>query len=159
MSSRAGDAGTEPAPEPGHRLRRSGRRWRMAAVAAGLALLLGGSLWGSDDSFPLGPMKMYAYANRPDGVVTTAHLRGVTEDGRQIPVRAFQVGLRRAELEGQRDRFSADPRYLRALARTYERREGVRLVELRLEQWVYRVVDRRVRPEATSEVLTRWSRP
>ncbi|HET9442957.1 MAG TPA: hypothetical protein VFO65_06510, partial [Acidimicrobiales bacterium] len=64
------------APAPG--LTRAQRGRRLAAAVVALALLLAGSTWGADDHFPFGPMKMYAYANKPNGVVTTAHLRGVT---------------------------------------------------------------------------------
>lgn len=134
-----------------------GRRARLAATAVVLALLVAGSLWGSDHDFPFGPFRMYATTGRTTGAVRTAALVGI-RDGRRVALQPEQVGLRRAELEGQYPRFRSDPRMLAAVARAYERR-GVRLDELRLVQRVRRIVNRRRVPGSTGKVLAVWKRP
>jgi hypothetical protein len=136
----------------------TGRRVRFAVTLAAIGLLLLGTLVGSDDWFPFGPFRMYATSSRPTGAVRTATLVGVTEHGDEVPIRAGEVGLRRAELEGQFRRFREDPSLLEALAGHYEDRWGEPLVAVRLEEEVSRVVDRVPTGEVTYEVVAEWVR-
>ena len=124
---------------------------RLAAAAVALALVLVGTLWGDDDLFPVGPFRMYASAARTTGTVRTAQLYGVLANGEQQQLHAGDVGLRRAELEGQLPRFRSDPELLAALARPEH-------VEVRLVERVRRVVDRRVQPGERLEVVAAWRR-
>ncbi|MCU1486108.1 MAG: hypothetical protein JWN67_2854 [Actinomycetia bacterium] len=135
----------------------TGRRVRMAAVVVVLTLLAGGSLWGSDHDFPFGPFRMYATSGRVNGAVRTASLVGVV-GGRAFTIQPEAIGVRRAELEGQYDRFEQDPRLLGTLARAY-RRTGVQLDELRLVERVRRLRNRKRVGKSTSEVLVVWKRP
>jgi hypothetical protein len=135
----------------------TGRRLRLAAVAIVLVLVAWGSVRGADHDFPFGPFRMYATSGRPNGAVRTAALEAVV-DGQVRPFPSASLGLRRSELEGQFDRFRADPRLLEALAGFYEEREGVELDELRLVERIRRLRNReRVGPTET-EVLATWVR-
>lgn len=135
----------------------AGRRVRLALTAVVLALLLAGTLVGTDHDFPLGPFRMYSTTGRTNGAVRTADLVGIRA-GREIDVRPEDVGLRRAELEGQYPRFRSDPRLLAALAGAFED-EGVRLDELRLVQRIRRIRGgRRAGTPTETEVLATWRR-
>ena len=134
----------------------AGRRVRLGAVTVGLVLLLLGSWRGSDHDFPFGPFRMYATSGRPNGAVRTAALEGVA-DGETFRIQPEALGLRRAELEGQYDRFRRDPRLLASLADAYEVR-GVRLDELRLIERVRRLKDRRRVGKTETVVLATWER-
>ena len=134
----------------------TGRRVRMASVVLVLALVVGGSLWGSDHDFPFGPFRMYATSGRVNGAVRTAALVGVV-GGRTFAIQPEAVGVRRAELEGQYPRFEHDPKVLASQARAYQR-SGVRLDELRLVEVVRRLHDRKRVGKSTSRVLVVWKR-
>lgn len=125
---------------------------RGAVAAALVCLTLAGTFWGADDDFPFGPFRMYATSGRVSGTVRTAELVGVRADGSAEELRAGDVGLRRAELEGQLPRFREDPSLLGALARPEH-------VAVRLLEHVRRVVDRRVQPETETRVVVEWRRP
>ena len=128
----------------------TGRRVRTTAVAVVLGLLLAGSIWGADHHFPFGPFRMYATSGRPDSAVRTPGLIGVV-DGREFRINPQSFGLRRAELEGQVNRFKK-PELLESIARAY----GRPLDELRLVTVVRRLRNsRRVGP-STVEVVDVW---
>ena len=134
----------------------AGRNLRLAATAAVLALVLAGSLWGSDDDFPFGPFRMFAHSGKANGVVSVPQLVGVA-DGRTFRITPEAVNIRRAEIEGQFNRFR-EPALLEALARTYID-EGNELDELRLVLRRRRIEDgRRVGP-STGRVVARWTAP
>jgi len=124
---------------------------RLVAGAVLLAAVLAGTLWGQDDDFPVGPFRMYATAARPTGAVRTAELFGVRADGTRVLLQAHDVGLRRAELEGQLPRFRRDPSLLGALAKPA-------YVEIRLEERVRAVIDRRVQPDERRILVASWHR-
>lgn len=134
----------------------AGRRFRLAAVAAVLILLLLGSWRGSDHEFPFGPFRMYATSGRPNGAVRTAALEG-TVDGRIVQIQPEVLGLRRSELEGQYPRFLEDPRLLGALAHEYGER-AVELDRLQLVERVRRLRDRRRVGPTETNVLATWER-
>lgn len=130
----------------------TGRRVRLAAVAIVAALTVAGTAWGSDDDFPFGPFRMYATSGKATGTIRTADLVGVRADGTEEVLHAGDVGLRRAELEGQLPRFRDDPSLLALLA-------GPDHVAVRLVERVRRVVDRRVQPGVETRVTAEWRRP
>lgn len=134
----------------------AGRNLRLAATSAVLALVLAGSLWGSDDDFPFGPFRMFARSGKADGVVSVPQLVGVV-DGRTFRITPESVNIRRAEIEGQFNRFR-EPALLESLARTYIT-EGHELDELRLVLRRRRIEDgRRVGP-STGRIVARWTAP
>src|SRR3712207_9095208 len=101
-----------PVPDPGApgvlTLPPTGRRARLSATAAVLALLLGGTLWGNDSEFPFGPSRSYSTRADPDRPVVSTSVVGVTADGHEVPLSGGEVGLRRAEFEGQLHRVVAE---------------------------------------------------
>ena len=105
------------------RLSRRGRRARLAAAGAVLAALGYGTVWGSDDDFPFGPMVQYAFAADPDGTVGDLFVEADTAAGSRVRVvlSAQGVGIVRAEVEGQLDRIRRDPSWLQAIADAHAR--------------------------------------
>jgi hypothetical protein len=152
--------GVDPAvPHAGvGRLPARGRALRVLVLAVGLALLLLGTLRGSDDAFPFGPFRMYATADDPDGRVLSTYVQAVDAAGVVLPrLGEGEVGLRRAEYEGQLGRVVADPAMLQDLARAFARRHPDRspLVELSVVQTAHQLVDGAPVGESTA-VLATW---
>ena len=108
---------TPPAAEPEVlRLTPAGRRGRLAAVVVVLALLLAGTVWGDDDAFPFGPFRMYSTRNDPNTPVISTRAVGLTAAGEEVRLSGGQVGLRRAEFEGQIERLREHPELLGLVA-------------------------------------------
>jgi hypothetical protein len=116
---------TDPgaAPDTGaprvERLRGRALAARLVATALGLALLLAGTLFGTDDDFPFGPFRMFATTNEWSEPISIARAEVADAAGRTIELTPANSGVRRAEIEGQLGRFRADPRALTGLADAY----------------------------------------
>ncbi len=135
----------------------AGRRVRLVALAMAAALLLAGTLFGSDDHFPFGPFRMYSTADDPDGRVLSTTLRAVRADGRTVPVGEQDIGMRRAEYEGQLDRLVTRPEILGELAAVYQHRhpDRPRYVEIQIVRTTYQLTAGA--PGAvTEQVLAVW---
>lgn len=109
------DLAPAAAPEV-DRLTPAARRRRLASVAVVLALLLAGTVWGDDDAFPFGPFRMYSTRNDPNTPVISTRAVGITAAGEEVRLSGGQVGLRRAEFEGQIQRLREEPELLGLLA-------------------------------------------
>jgi hypothetical protein len=112
----------EPPTEPpgGHEaLSPRGRTARMAITVVGIAVLLAGTLFGSDDHFPFGPFRMFATTNPWSEPISIARAEVGDVDGRTIVLTEANSGVRRAEVEGQLDRFRREPAALAGLADAY----------------------------------------
>ena len=92
---------------------------RLVAAAAVLAMVLAGTVWADDDAFPFGPFRMYSGRADPNATVVSTRVVGVTAAGEEIRLSGGQVGLRRAEFEGQLPRIEAHPELLGLLADSY----------------------------------------
>lgn len=105
------------------RLSSRARRARLIATAAVLAGLAYGTVWGSDDDFPFGPMVQYAFAADPDGTVGDLFIEADDASGRRVRVVLAPggVGIVRAEVEGQLDLIRRDPSWLQAIADAHAR--------------------------------------
>jgi hypothetical protein len=99
-----------------------GRAVRLVATLAAGLLLVAGSVWGQDDHFPFGPFKMYASAVDPDAPAADTRLEAVDARGGVVLLTPDNTGFRRAELEGQLDRFRQDPALLATVLDAYRRR-------------------------------------
>jgi hypothetical protein len=99
-----------------------GRTVRLVATLAAGLLLVAGSVWGQDDHFPFGPFKMYASAVDPDAPAADTRLEAVDARGGVVLLTPDNTGFRRAELEGQLDRFRQDPALLATVLDAYRRR-------------------------------------
>ncbi|MGC9667911.1 hypothetical protein ACNTMW_15310 [Planosporangium sp. 12N6] len=107
---------------PTDSLTQRGRRWRMVATLTVAGLLLAGTVAGSDDDFPFGPFRMYASADNPDAPVADTRIEAIDTAGNRRTLTETDTGIRRAEIEGQLDRFAANPSRLSTVARAYQRR-------------------------------------
>ena len=105
------------------RLSPRGRAWRLAAVALVLGALGYGTVWGTDDHFPFGPLTQYAFAADPDGTVPDLYIEAETSAGTRVKVKLSPdgVGIVRAEVEGQLDDIRRDPSLLQAIADAHHR--------------------------------------
>jgi hypothetical protein len=126
--------------EPVVRLTAAGRRVRLIATAIVLALMLAGSVWGNDDEFPFGPFRMYSTRNDPNTPVISTRVVGLTAADEEVRLSGGEVGLRRAEFEGQVSRIRENPELLGLLADSYADAhpsapdlEAVRMVQRRYE--------------------------
>ncbi|WP_346536675.1 hypothetical protein [Micromonospora sp. DPT] len=135
-----------------------GRAVRLGATALGLALLLAGTLWGVDDHFPFGPFRMYSTSEPPNAPAPDTRVEGVDRTGAVIALGQDATGIRRAEIEGQQDRYAADPALLRQVADAYaERHPGApELVEVRIVIRWYGIHQGRPTGRWTDETTVRW---
>ncbi|MEV1142557.1 hypothetical protein [Micromonospora sp. NPDC049799] len=138
-----------------------GRAARIAVTALGLALLLAGSAWGTDDHFPFGPFRMYSTSNPPDSPAPDTRVEGVDTTGAVVDLGEQATGVRRAEIEGQQDRYAADPSLLAAVADAYaERHAGAAdLVEVRIVIRWHGIHGGRPTGRWTDETVVAWRVP
>jgi len=122
------------------RLSPAARLRRLLATSVVLALLLVGTVWGDDDAFPFGPFRMYSTRNDPNAPVISTRAVGLTAAGEEVRLSGGQVGLRRAEFEGQIDRLRENPELLGPLADSFAESHpsapdlvSVRVVQRRFE--------------------------
>ena len=118
------------------RLTPAARIARLVAAVAVLAVVLAGTVWGDDDAFPFGPFRMYSTRADPNAPVVSTRVVGLTAAGEEVRLSGGQVGLRRAEFEGQLPRIEAHPQLLGLLAESYAEKnpDAEELVEVRVVQ-------------------------
>lgn len=122
-------------------------------------LVLAGTFVGQDDDFPFGPFRMYATRDDPDGEVRAARVEAVDGSGQVRVVDERSTGLRRAEVEGQVQRFIAEPDTLGLLAQAHARLrpDESPLVEVRVVELSYVLQDSRPTGEQSERVVARWT--
>ncbi len=105
-------------------LSRLGRSWRLGTLAVAFGLLIYGSGWGDDDLFPFGPMSQYSFRIDPNGEIRALWVEADLADGshRRLDIsNSDDVGVARAELEGQLHLIIAEPQRLATLAEAWQR--------------------------------------
>lgn len=151
-----------PPAAPAERLRPGARTIRMLVTAAAVTLLLTGTAFGDDDAFPFGPFRMFSTSTPPNGDVHVLALAARLPDGgwKRMPLEADDVGITRAEAEGQAPRFHAHPELLRTLAQAHHRLRpgGPRWTGVRLIQQYY-MLRHRVYVGKREFVIAEWTRP
>lgn len=139
----------------GHRARVT----RLVAAACGLVLITAGTLVGTDDDFPAGPLRMYATRDDPNGAVTQAAVLAVTASGRSIDVTDTSGAPRRAELEGRLGALSQDPDLFADVAHQFlpssGRVDGSAVVQIRLVQRIFPLHDGRAGP-VRERLIAAW---
>jgi hypothetical protein len=147
-----------PAEREVVRLGATGRRVRRAAAAVVLALLLTGTLWGNDDEFPFGPFRMYSTRADPDAPVVSTRVVGLTAVGEEVRLSGGEVGLRRAEFEGQLPRIVDHPQLLGLLAHSYAQRhpDAADLVEVEVVQRRFALADGQQTGSWSDDVLVSY---
>lgn len=113
---------------------RGGLVARVVATMLGAALLLVGTTVGTDDMFPFGPFRMYAGVNAPDEDAPDLRVEGTDAEHSTVALDEKATGIRRAEIEENKDRYIADPWRLSVIADAYRRRQpdALRLTEVRI---------------------------
>jgi len=151
-----------PVEEPVRRVTRGGLVLRVGVAVLGIGLLLNGSLRGSDDMWPFGPLSQYAFSPPPDATIVITRVEGRLADGRRIdlPLRVGTAGISRAEIEARIPDIVADPALLRSVADgwTVRNRREPPLEQLWLVQDETRLVDGHRGPTRLVEI-TSWRVP
>lgn len=140
---------------------RAGSTVRVVAAVTGLALLVAGTFWGSDDGFPFAPFRMYAGVNPPDDDAPDPRVEGTLATGAATPLGQAETGIRRAEVEAKQERYVAEPALLAEIAEAYARRHpgAPRVVEVRLVMRWHEIRDSRPTGHHRDEVLAVWRSP
>ncbi|MFG2053770.1 hypothetical protein ACGFI9_07025 [Micromonospora sp. NPDC048930] len=135
-----------------------GRAIRLGATVLGLALLLAGTVRGTDDDFPFGPFRMYSTSDPPDAPAPDTRVEGVDRTGAVVPLDQDATGIRRAEIEGQQSRYVADPGRLRQVADAYAERHPAApaLVEVRIVIRWYDIQGGRPTGRWTDRTVVAW---
>lgn len=143
------------------RLTRAGRTARVVAVLVMGGLLTVGTFLGDDDAFPFGPLRMFSTSSNPNGAISVVALEARTQGGpwEPVPLSPRVVGLNRAEVEGQLDRFQADPELLEELSQARDRMYPGQppWTALRLLRRSTVLEDRVPTGEVRETVLSEWS--
>ncbi|MFC3504204.1 hypothetical protein ACFOOK_25000 [Micromonospora krabiensis] len=135
-----------------------GRAARLGATALGLALLLAGTVVGTDDHFPFGPFRMYSTSNPPNAPAPDTRVEGVDVTGAVVSLDQNATGIRRAEIEGQQSRYVADPPRLAEVADAYAERhpDAPDLTEVRIVIRWHGIQGGRPTGRYTDETVVRW---
>lgn len=142
------------------RLAPASKAWRIVITVLVLSITMYGTLWGTDSDFPFAPFRMFANADPVNKPVKSTRLEGITENGDRIVVRGADVGMRRAEFEGQLPRFRKDRDLMAALARAYERRNPNRpdLVQIDVVVREFELKEGKPTKEYHDRVVLTWKR-
>jgi hypothetical protein len=138
------------------------RRRRSIAMVVVIGSLVVGTFLAQDDHFPFGPFRMYSIRNRLDGRIKGGRVEITTAAGRQVqlPINPENFGLRRAEVEGQIDRFIARPELLGALAEAYETfNPDDEVVQLRLYHQIFQLERGRPTDPVEEATIATWDSP
>ncbi len=105
------------------RLNRAPVAWRSAVLAIGTLLVVWGTLFGNDVDWPFGPMSQFAFRVGRDDAIRSTFLQARTSKGNVmvVPITVSNLGIARAETEGQQNAIIRDPRLLGDLASSYHR--------------------------------------
>lgn len=99
-------------------LSRTALWWRLGVFGVLFALTALGSVALTDPWWPIGPQKQYATGIDVNGTIHSTYATAKTEDGTKVtvPWGIHGVGIGRAEIEGQLQRFIDNPSLLQTLA-------------------------------------------
>jgi hypothetical protein len=146
--------------QTGVRVGRTGLVARAVVSVVLLAALVHGSIGGSDDWWPFGPMSQYAMTVTDNDRIVSTYLMAETVDGTRVrvPLSSTGCGIGRAEIEGQAGSIVADPSRLQTVAESCERLhpDAPRYVRIDLVQDTT-VLDRGRAGAPTTDVLTTWT--
>lgn len=158
MSSPQPDAVPPEAPTV-QRLSSKSLIWRGAALTVGTLLIVNGSVFGNDVHWPFAPMSQFAFRVGPSDSIRSTFLAAVDEDGmlQRVALSPRNIGIARAEIEGQQTRFVREPDLLDTLAGNYAQRhpDAPKLTQLWLCQEVTALVDGRD-AGTTKETIVGW---
>lgn len=138
-----------------------GRAVRLLITVLGAGLLLAGTLWGQDDHFPFGPFRMYSTSPGPDEDAPDTRVEAVDATGTVLTLTERNSGVRRAEIEGQQQRYASRPELLREVADAYAARnpDAPEVVEVRIVIRWYGVTDSRPTGTYADQTVVSWRAP
>jgi hypothetical protein len=154
------DVTTRQERVPDVRLGRIGRTIRVMVALAGIVALVHGSVRGTDDLWPFGPMSQYAMTVPGDASITYTRISARTDAGTtvDVPLNIEGAGIARAEIEARTGEIVADPSLLQAVADGWARKHPDKpgYVKLELIRDTTTLVEGRVDGPPSSEVLATW---
>ncbi|NUR06877.1 MAG: hypothetical protein HOQ45_07705 [Nocardioidaceae bacterium] len=142
------------------KLGRRGRIARVAVAVTGIVLLVNGSVRGSDDLWPFGPMSQYAMVVADDESIVFTRISAVTDAGTtvDVPLNIEGAGVARAEIEARAGEIISNPSLLQQVADGWARKhpDKPKYVSLALIQDTTQLVHGRVEGPPSPRVLTTW---
>lgn len=140
---------------------RTGLVARVVATLLGVGLLLAGTTAGTDDLFPFGPFRMYAGVNGPNEDAPDLRVEGTDTRHRSVALDEKATGIRRAEIEENRDRYVAEPGRLSLVAEAYRRRhtDAPPLTEVRVVVRWHEIRASRPTGHYRDETVATWRVP
>ena len=113
----------DPADAPVRRLSRASLAWRGVLLVLGTLLVIRGTVIGNDVDWPFGPMSQFAFRVGHNDAIHSTFLQARTTTGEVIvvPLTAHNIGIARAEIEGQQPAIIRQPALLGDLAGSYHR--------------------------------------
>ena len=124
----SGTSGYTTGPLPGaevavRRLGAVSLAWRLVVLVIGVVLVARGTLVGQEGDWPFGPMSQFAFRTGPNDAIHSTFLqaRNTADQVIVIPISRGQVGIARAEIEGQLPDIVREPSLLGGLADAYRR--------------------------------------
>jgi hypothetical protein len=142
------------------RVSRWGRVARLVVVLAGIVLLIHGSVRGTDDLWPFGPMSQYAMSVPDDASIDYTRISALTDAGTtvDVPLNIEGAGVARAEIEARTGEIVADPSLLQSVADGWARKhpDKPKYVRLELIRDTTTLADGRVSGPPASKVLAVW---
>lgn len=91
----------------------------IAVTAICTLLMLTTTAVGNDSWFPFAPMRMFATAADPNGIIEILRVEAVNENGQRMLLTQQNSGIRWAEVDGQKDQMAEDPELVKTLADAY----------------------------------------
>ena len=135
---------------------------RVLLMLTGVVLLVHGSLRGSDDQWPLGPMSQYAMRVERDADVVQIRAYATTSAGpMEVPLTSKGCGIGRSEIEGRLDDYVHDPSRLQVLAQGWHRLHPDRpeFLTIRLVRETQQLRGGRLVPGVVTQQLAVWNAP
>src|SRR5262249_1031281 len=119
-----------------------------------------GSVRGSDDLWPFGPMSQYAMVVADDESIVFTRISALTDAGTtvDVPLNIEGAGVARAEIEARAGEIVSNPALFQQVADGWARKppEKPKYVSLSLIQDTTQLVHGRVEGPPTPQVLTTW---
>lgn len=134
---------------------------RVACIAASVAVVAafaGGTISHDDNWFPFAPFRMFSTATNPDGQVNVYRVEGVNAEGERLTLDPDVIGMRWAEIEGQKEQMAADPLLARNVADAYDQRNPSRpqIVAVELIFAYYDLENGSATGECEEDVVASW---
>ncbi|MGW7681766.1 hypothetical protein ACWGID_13560 [Kribbella sp. NPDC054772] len=137
-----------------------GRVVRLGVVVTGLGMVIHGTVRGTDDLWPFGPMSQYAMSIPSNASIDSIRVVARTDAGTtvDVPLDTNGAGIRRAEIEARTSAIMGDPSLLQSVADDWARKhpDKPKYVRLELVRDTTTLAHGRVSGRPASKVLAVW---